>query len=89
MENAIVGSDDGIFTEIGKKRGRKEDLRSRSSSGSRLPLGFYGYIIGDNFEWRLTKLQTKFDEFVNSHTRGKERVTLKRSPSTRMSMSPF
>ena len=89
MENAIVNQDNGVFTEIGKKRGRKEDLRSRSSSGSRLPLGFYGYIIGDNFEWRITKLQIKFDKFVNTHARGKLMVTLKRSPSTRMSISPF
>ena len=40
----------GAFTQIGKKRGRKEDLRSRSISGSRLPLNFYGYIIRDIFE---------------------------------------
>ena len=52
-------------------------------------LSFYGYIIRDIFEWRLTKLQIKFDKFVNSHARGKLRVTLKRSPSTRMSISPF
>ena len=89
MENATDPKGRWRSHSIGKKRGRKEDLRSRSTSGSRLPLNFYGYIIRSIFEWRITKLQTKFDEFVNTYTRGKERVTLNRSPSTRMSISPF
>jgi hypothetical protein len=45
----------GVFTGIGKKRGRKEDLRIEGS-GSRHSAVLHVYILEDNFEWVITEV---------------------------------
>ncbi|MBO5129491.1 MAG: hypothetical protein J6B95_03990 [Oscillospiraceae bacterium] len=48
----------GLSLGIGKKRGRKEDLRSerwRLTASA----AFHGFILTGNFEWPVSDLKTK------------------------------
>ena len=65
----------GVFTGIGKKRGRKEDLQE----GRRLTASaaLHGYSIIRIFEGCLTEILTIFDEFVNISAAGENQGDLK------------